>query len=95
MVIEKGNIDEMIEDLLCYFNNVLEDNDLSYSSIIDEIKEACPKTKLVLIAPFVLEGMIIGLIGAAIPLWIIRFLYDYALKYLTERFAILMCGVGF
>ena len=29
----------MIEDLLCYFNNVLEDNDLSYSSIIDEIKE--------------------------------------------------------
>lgn len=33
------NIDEMIEDLLCYFNNVLEDDDLSYSSIIDEIKE--------------------------------------------------------
>jgi lysophospholipase L1-like esterase len=27
-----------------------------YTMLIDEIKEACPKTKLVLIAPFVLEG---------------------------------------
>ena len=40
-------------------------------------------------APFVLEGMIIGLIGAAIPLWLIYALYNYALNYLVERFAIL------
>lgn len=40
-------------------------------------------------APFVLEGMLIGLIGAAIPLWIIYTLYNYALNYIVERFAIL------
>lgn len=46
-------------------------------------------------APFVLEGMIIGLIGAAIPLWIIRLLYNYALNYITERFAILSGFLNF
>lgn len=46
-------------------------------------------------APFVLEGMIIGLVGAAIPLWIIRFLYDYALNYITERFSILSGFLNF
>lgn len=40
-------------------------------------------------SPFVLEGMIIGLIGAAIPLCIIYSLYNYALNYIVERFAIL------
>ena len=40
-------------------------------------------------APFVIEGMIIGLIGAAIPLFIIRTIYDYALNYIVDRFAIL------
>lgn len=40
-------------------------------------------------APFVLEGIWIGLIGAAIPLWIIYAIYNYALNYIVERFAIL------
>lgn len=40
-------------------------------------------------APFVLEGMIIGLIGAALPLWLIYMLYNYALEYVVERFTIL------
>jgi cell division transport system permease protein len=40
-------------------------------------------------SPFVLEGMIIGLIGAVIPLGIIYSLYNYALNYIVERFAIL------
>ena len=40
-------------------------------------------------APFVLEGMLIGLIGAVIPLGLIYSIYDYALKYVNERFSIL------
>uniref|UniRef100_UPI004057B0F2 permease-like cell division protein FtsX n=1 Tax=Acetatifactor sp. TaxID=1872090 RepID=UPI004057B0F2 len=40
-------------------------------------------------APFVLEGMLIGLFGAAIPLWIIYAIYQNALNYIVERFAIL------
>ena len=37
-------------------------------------------------APFVLEGMLIGLIGAAVPLGLIYSLYNYALNYIVERF---------
>lgn len=40
-------------------------------------------------SPFVLEGMIIGLIGAAIPLGIIYELYNYVLEYVAGRFTIL------
>lgn len=40
-------------------------------------------------SPFVLEGMIIGLIGAAVPLVLIHSLYETALTYLAERFSML------
>lgn len=40
-------------------------------------------------APFVLEGMWIGLIGAAIPLGLIYTLYGHALGYIMERFNML------
>ncbi len=40
-------------------------------------------------SPFVLEGMLIGLMGAALPLWLIYGIYNYALTYITERFPIL------
>lgn len=40
-------------------------------------------------APFVLEGILIGLLGAAIPLWLIKVLYNYVLTYIAERFEIL------
>lgn len=40
-------------------------------------------------SPFVLEGMLIGLLGAALPLWLIYGIYNYALNYITERFPIL------
>ncbi|MCR5255698.1 MAG: permease-like cell division protein FtsX [Acetatifactor sp.] len=40
-------------------------------------------------APFVIEGMLIGLVGAAIPLVIIHSLYQYALDYIVERFTVL------
>ncbi|MBE5858444.1 MAG: ABC transporter permease [Lachnospiraceae bacterium] len=38
-------------------------------------------------SPFVIEGMLIGLIGAGIPLGIIKFLYEYLIAYIAERFA--------
>ncbi len=40
-------------------------------------------------SPFVVEGMMIGLIGAAIPLGIIYVLYNMVLSYVTERFSML------
>lgn len=40
-------------------------------------------------APFVIEGVLIGLIGAAIPLGIIYSLYNYALTYILDRFQVL------
>jgi cell division transport system permease protein len=39
--------------------------------------------------PFVLEGIIIGLIGAAIPLVVLYFLYQQAVTYILERFSVL------
>ena len=46
-------------------------------------------------APFVLEGILIGLLGAAIPLGLIRVLYNYALNYIAERFEILSSVLDF
>ncbi|MBE5872812.1 MAG: ABC transporter permease [Lachnospiraceae bacterium] len=40
-------------------------------------------------APFVLEGMIIGALGAGLPLILIYSLYNYALNYIVERFSVL------
>jgi cell division transport system permease protein len=40
-------------------------------------------------APFVLEGMIIGALGAAIPLALTYNLYDYVLEYINGRFSVL------
>ena len=39
--------------------------------------------------PFVLEGILIGLIGAAIPLIVIYFLYNQAVDYILQRFTVL------
>ncbi len=40
-------------------------------------------------APFVLEGILIGLLGAALPLWLIYSIYNYALNYIVENFLML------
>ncbi len=40
-------------------------------------------------SPFVIEGMLIGLIGAAIPLGIIYVLYNIVMEYILERFSML------
>ncbi len=46
-------------------------------------------------APFVLEGMLIGLLGAAVPLLLIHSLYSYVLNYITERFSVLSSFLAF
>ncbi|MGN0167573.1 MAG: permease-like cell division protein FtsX [Acetatifactor sp.] len=46
-------------------------------------------------APFVIEGMMIGLLGASIPLLLIYSLYNYALTYMVERFSILSNFMNF
>lgn len=40
-------------------------------------------------APFVFEGMIIGLIGSALPLVLLYYIYTVALNFLAEKFAFL------
>ena len=46
-------------------------------------------------APFVLEGMLIGVLGAALPLWLIYGIYNYVLTYIAERFTILSNFLNF
>lgn len=46
-------------------------------------------------APFVLEGVIIGLLGAAIPLGLIKLLYNYVLIYVMGRFTTLSSFLDF
>ena len=40
-------------------------------------------------APFIIEGLVIGLIGAVIPLVILYFLYDKAVAYVMTKFSLL------
>jgi len=46
-------------------------------------------------APFVLEGMLIGLVGAILPLFLIHSLYNRVLTYITERFTMLSSLLAF
>ena len=46
-------------------------------------------------AHFVLEGMLIGLIGAEVPLGLIYSLYNYALNYVINRFMVLSGFLNF
>ena len=40
-------------------------------------------------APFILEGVLIGIFGAAVPLLVLYFAYDKAINYILTRFSIL------
>lgn len=40
-------------------------------------------------APFIIEGIVIGFVGAAIPLVVLYFLYDKAVAYITTKFSLL------
>jgi cell division transport system permease protein len=46
-------------------------------------------------APFVIEGLVIGLIGAVIPLVVLYFLYDQAVAYVMTKFSLLNNIVDF
>lgn len=46
-------------------------------------------------APFVIEGLIIGAVGAVIPLVMLYFMYDKAISYITTRFSLLNNIVDF
>lgn len=46
-------------------------------------------------APFLVEGIIIGLIGSIIPLGILYFMYNAMIQYLTEHFAVVANLVEF
>ncbi|MCF2555493.1 permease-like cell division protein FtsX [Faecalicatena contorta] len=46
-------------------------------------------------APFVFEGLLIGLIGAVIPLVMLYFMYEKAIQYIMERFSLLNNIVDF
>ena len=46
-------------------------------------------------SPFVIEGLIIGIFGAAIQLTLLYFLYDKAVQYIMTRFSILQNIIDF
>ena len=46
-------------------------------------------------APFVIEGILIGLIGSSIPLGVIYFLYNKAIGFVTESFSVVASLLNF
>ena len=46
-------------------------------------------TNLFVRAPFLIEGILIGLVGAAIPLGILYVLYNRAITYILTKFSLL------
>lgn len=46
-------------------------------------------------APFILEGVLIGVIGAAIPLLVLYFAYDKAINFILTKFSILSTFLEF
>ena len=46
-------------------------------------------------APFLLEGIVLGIIGAAIPLAVLYFLYNNTVEYILNRFNVLTGVVAF
>ncbi len=46
-------------------------------------------------APFILEGVLIGLVGAALPLTLLYFVYKGAIEYVTTEFALIVGTIDF
>ena len=46
-------------------------------------------------APFVVEGMVIGMIGAAIPLILLYFMYQKIIVYIAEKFNFIGAMINF
>lgn len=60
-----------------------------------EIMKYIGATDFFVRAPFVIEGMIIGAVGAVIPLALVYVLYEQVVSYVTERFATLSTFLQF
>lgn len=54
-----------------------------------EIMKYIGATDFFVRAPFVVEGMLIGLVGSAIPMVLIYILYDKVIVYIREKFSVL------
>lgn len=54
-----------------------------------EIMKYIGATDFFVRAPFVVEGMLIGVIGTIVPLLLIYFLYDVVIDFIMERFSVL------
>lgn len=46
-------------------------------------------------APFIIEGMIIGLVGSAIPLIIIRIIYNRLITFVISKFGVMASAISF
>lgn len=46
-------------------------------------------------APFIIEGIVIGLVGSAIPLVIIRLVYDKIIEFVISKFGMLASSIPF
>lgn len=46
-------------------------------------------------APFIVEGILIGLVGAALPLVLLYFLYDWGIAYVYEKFSAISAMLSF
>jgi cell division transport system permease protein len=55
----------------------------------NEIMRLIGATNGMIRAPFVIEGTVIGLVGSAVPLVLIFFLYAKVISYLTDKFRIM------
>ncbi len=55
----------------------------------NEIMRMIGATNGMIRAPFVIEGTLIGLVGALVPLVLVSVIYQRVLVYLTERFSVL------
>lgn len=55
----------------------------------NKIMKLIGATNFMIRAPFIVEGVVIGLVGAALPLAAIFFLYRSAVEYLLEHFQVL------
>lgn len=52
-------------------------------------------TNMFVRAPFIIEGVIIGLVGSAIPLIIIRLIYDRLINFVVSKFGVLANSIPF
>ena len=46
-------------------------------------------------APFIIEGIVIGLVGAALPLLVLALLYGRVIRFVTSHFSLFSQGVSF